>query len=86
MVSLPFAIMSEKVETGRMGFFMGLFNLSVVIPQLLVSLVLGSVIQTAGDKTIIFVISGTALAASTFLWTFVRDDRGEQSAVPSGGH
>jgi MFS family permease len=86
VVSLPFAIMSEKVETGRMGFFMGLFNLSVVIPQLLVSLVLGSVIQAAGDKTIIFVISGTALAASTFLWTFVRDERGAQPAVPPGGH
>lgn len=86
VVSLPFAIMSEKVETGRMGFFMGLFNLSVVIPQLLVSLVLGSVIQAAGDKTIIFVISGTALAASTFLWTFVRDERGEQPVVPPGGH
>lgn len=86
VVSLPFAIMSEKVETGRMGLFMGLFNLSVVIPQLFVSLVLGSVIQAAGDKTIIFVISGTALAASTFLWTFIRDDRGTQAAVPSGGH
>ena len=34
VVSLPFAIMSEKVEKSRMGFFMGIFNLSVVLPQL----------------------------------------------------
>ena len=86
VVSLPFAIMSEKVASGRMGLFMGLFNLSVVIPQLLVSLVLGSVIQAAADKTIIFVISGTALAASTFVWTFIRDERGEDPVMPSGGH
>jgi MFS family permease len=86
VVSLPFAIMSEKVEPGRMGLFMGLFNLSVVLPQLLVSLVFGSIIQGAQDKTIIFVISGTALAASTFVWTFVRDEHTSGPAVPTGGH
>lgn len=86
VVSLPFAIMSEKVEPGRMGLFMGLFNLSVVLPQLLVSLVFGSIIQGAQDKTIIFVISGTALAASTFVWTFVRDEHTSRPAVPAGGH
>ena len=86
VVSLPFAIMSEKVERGKMGMFMGLFNLSVVLPQLLVSLILGSVIQAAEDKTMIFLISGTALAASTFVWTFVRDERTSGSALPTGGH
>ena len=56
------------------------------LPQLFVSLVLGSVIQAAEDKTIIFLISGTALAASTFVWTFVRDERPSGPAVPTGGH
>ncbi|HSQ76737.1 MAG TPA: MFS transporter [Bacteroidota bacterium] len=87
MVSLPFAIMSEKVAPGRMGFFMGMFNLSVVIPQLFVSLFLGSVIQDAADKTIIFIISGVALAASTLVWTFVRDGRRTMPRpVQGGGH
>lgn len=44
IVSLPFAIMSEKVDKGRMGFFMGIFNLSVVLPQLVVSLIIGALI------------------------------------------
>ena len=39
IVSLPFAIMTENVSKDKMGLFMGIFNLSVVIPQLLVSLV-----------------------------------------------
>jgi len=30
IISLPFAIMSEKVKQSRMGLYMGLFNLSVV--------------------------------------------------------
>lgn len=73
IVSLPFAIMSEKVDQSRMGFFMGIFNLSVVLPQLVVSLVLGYFIQQAEDKNIIFIISGSTLAISAFLWLLVKE-------------
>lgn len=73
IVSLPFAIMSEKVDQSRMGFFMGIFNLSVVIPQLIVSLVLGYFIQQADDKNLIFIISGSTLAISAVLWLMVKE-------------
>jgi MFS family permease len=75
IVSLPFAIMSEKVDETRMGFFMGIFNLSVVLPQLIVSLVLGYFILEASDKSLIFIISGVTLAISAFLWIFVKDSK-----------
>ena len=75
IVSLPFAIMSEKVDESRMGFFMGIFNLSVVLPQLIVSLVLGYFIQEAQDKNLIFIISGTTLAISAILWLLVKEKR-----------
>lgn len=74
IVSLPFAIMSEKVDKNKMGFFMGIFNLSVVIPQLLASLVLGTFIQNAADKNIIFIISGITLALSAVFWFMVKED------------
>ncbi|MFA6235362.1 MAG: MFS transporter [Bacteroidota bacterium] len=73
VVSLPFAIMTENVSKGRMGFFMGIFNLSVVIPQLIVSLGLGIVIQQAADKNIIFIISAVSLAVSAGLWVLVAE-------------
>ncbi|NCC72383.1 MAG: MFS transporter [Sphingobacteriia bacterium] len=73
VVSLPFAIMTEKVNKKRMGFFMGIFNLSVVLPQLVSSFVLGSVIQNAGDKGMVYLISGISLAVSAFLWFFVNE-------------
>lgn len=75
IVSLPFAIMSEKVDESRMGFFMGIFNLSVVLPQLIVSLVLGYFIQEAPDKNLIFIISGTTLAISAVLWLLVKEKK-----------
>jgi len=75
IVSLPFAIMSEKVDESRMGFFMGIFNLSVVLPQLIVSLVLGYFIQEAQDKNLIFIISGITLSISAVLWLLVKEKK-----------
>jgi maltose/moltooligosaccharide transporter len=73
VVSLPFAIMSEKVDKSRMGFFMGIFNLSVVLPQLIVSLLLGYFIESIHDKNLIFLISGVTLSISAILWFLVKD-------------
>ncbi|GMU85457.1 MAG: hypothetical protein AMXMBFR48_06990 [Ignavibacteriales bacterium] len=73
IVSLPFAIMSEKVDKNRMGYYMGIFNLSVVIPQLVVSLVIGGFIQAAENKNIIYIVAGVSLLISAVLWMSVRD-------------
>jgi len=54
---------------------MGIFNLSVVLPQLFASLVLGRVILASPDKSVIFMISAVALALSAGTWFFVRDAR-----------
>ena len=78
IVSLPFAIMSEKVDESRMGFFMGIFNLSVVIPQLIVSLVIGYFILEAADKNLIFIISGVSLSISAILWLIVKESKAEK--------
>jgi len=75
VVSLPFAIMTEMVDKSKMGLFMGIFNLSIVIPQLIVSLFIGSVIQSAQDKIIIFIISAIALSISAFLWLLIKEQK-----------
>ncbi|MBL4910899.1 MAG: MFS transporter [Alteromonadaceae bacterium] len=73
IISLPFAIMSEKVEQSRMGLYMGLFNLSVVLPQLLVSLGIGLFINKIADKSLVFEVSAISLAISVLAWTLVKD-------------
>jgi MFS family permease len=75
IVSLPFAIVSQKVNQARMGLYMGLFNLSVVLPQLVVSLGVALIISRAPDKNVIFAISAASLALSTVAWSFVREDQ-----------
>jgi maltose/moltooligosaccharide transporter len=89
VVSLPFAIMTEKIDQSRTGFFMGIFNLSVVLPQLLVSLAVGTIIMNAGDKNVIFIISGISLALSAMFWTMVKEKRLSSissASVPPSAH
>lgn len=86
-VSLPFAIMSEVVDQRRMGWFMGLFNLSVVLPQIGASL-LGGFIAAQPDKAVIFIISAVALSISGILWSLVKESSGNASTAGamSAGH
>jgi MFS family permease len=88
VVSLPFAIMSEKVDQSRMGLFMGLFNLSVVLPQL-ASTRIGFVLRDAADKSVLFVICGGCLAVSAVLWMLVSEHKAtapEKAPAPAAAH
>lgn len=75
VVSLPFAIMSEKVDQTKMGLYMGIFNLSVVLPQLVASFKMGEIVNAAADKSVVFVIAAVTLAISGALWMFVKNDK-----------
>ncbi|MGB0839610.1 MAG: MFS transporter [Chitinophagales bacterium] len=74
VVSLPFAIMSEVVDARKMGLMMGLFNLSVVLPQIVASQ-LGNFISSQPDKSVIFMISAATLAISAVLWLLVKEQK-----------
>ena len=57
-----------------MGWYMGLFNLSVVLPQLVAS-GLGGFIDTAENKSMIFIISAITLGISAVLWLLVKENK-----------
>ena len=84
VVSLPFAIMSEVVDQSKMGLMMGLFNLSVVLPQIVASF-LGGYIQSQPDKNIIFIISAVTLTISAVLWLLVKEQKNVSTPVLGGG-
>jgi maltose/moltooligosaccharide transporter len=88
IVSIPFAIMSELVDQRRMGLFMGIFNLSIVLPQLVVSVGIGHIVKEAADKSTIFEICAATLALSTAFWFMVREQKPSGAARPvaTGAH
>ena len=85
VVSLPFAIMSESVDQAKMGLYMGLFNLSVVIPQLVASS-LGKFIDGQADKNMIFIVSAITLGISAVLWLFVKETRKKDAELSTANH
>lgn len=74
MISLPFAIMSQKIDKAQTGLYMGLFNLSIVLPQLVVSLGVSLALSRATDKSLVFVIATVAIVLSALAWLAVRED------------
>lgn len=72
-ISLPFAIMSQKIPQSRMGLYMGLFNLSVVLPQFVSSLGVGELVNDVEDKSIIFIISAVTVAISAIAWAMIKE-------------
>jgi len=80
-VSLPFAIMSHKVDKKKMGLFMGLFNLSVVLPQLVASLGVGEYLSGAEDKRITFLICAVCLGISALAWSMVKEQKPDEVAM-----
>ncbi len=72
-ISLPFAIVSMSVSKSQMGTFMGLFNLSVVLPQLIASLGIGPFVSSAENKEVIFVVCALCLSVSAAIWACVHE-------------
>lgn len=82
IVSLPFSIMSQCVDPARIGLYMGVFNLSIVLPQLAVSLGVGTIVGQASDKGVIFLIGAVSLALAALAWRSV--SAGESRQAPAG--
>lgn len=80
-ISLPFAIMSQKVNAAKMGLYMGLFNLSVVLPQLVASTGIAKLMEQVSNKDTLFVICGICLVLSAIAWFTVKEEH-RQSLQP----
>lgn len=87
VISIVFAIMSERVNPAKMGLYMGVFNLAVVLPQMMSNGV-ANVIKQTGNYQLLYILCGLFIAASIFFWIFVREPEASanKQTVPSGGH
>ncbi|MEQ1511828.1 MAG: MFS transporter [Lysobacteraceae bacterium] len=86
IVSLPFAIFSQSVSPARIGLYMGVFNLSVVLPQLAVSLGVGYLLSQLENKALVFAIGGVCMALSAVAWLAVKQGprRNVVEGAPTG--
>ena len=45
ILSMPYALLANAIPAARMGFYMGVFNFFIVLPQILAATVLGGVVK-----------------------------------------
>lgn len=88
IVSLPFAIFSQAVSPARIGLYMGVFNLSVVLPQLAVSLGVGYLLSQLENKALVFAIGGGCMLVSALAWLAVKQGapHARDTASAPGSH
>ena len=61
ILSMPYAMLANAIPAGRMGFYMGVFNFFIVLPQILAATVLGAVVEhLLGGEALPAVLAGGA--------------------------
>lgn len=87
VISIVFAIMSERVNPAKMGLFMGVFNLAVVLPQMMSNGV-ANVIKETGNYQLLYIFCGLLVTTSVIFWMFVRESgkKQDEKITVRGGH
>jgi len=83
ILSMPYVMLSTAVPAARMGVYMGVFNLFIVIPQIVMSLIVPRIYNNllGGDPRNAVVLGGISLLiAAATVWG-VRDVHAENQAA-----
>lgn len=78
-LTMPYAILAGALPPAKMGFYMGVFNFFIVIPQLVASFVMGFVIRDIFHEQAIYalVIGGVCMAIGGIM-NFIVVDKDEK--------
>ncbi|MDP4115035.1 MAG: MFS transporter [Bacteroidota bacterium] len=79
ILSMPYAILAGSLPQEKMGFFMGVFNFFIVIPQITAAAVLGWIVKHffGNDAIYALIIGGVSMMIAAVTVLFVNDDNKE---------
>jgi maltose/moltooligosaccharide transporter len=74
-LSMPYAILACATPAHKMGMFMGMFNMSIVIPQLVSGLTLGFFLTRffEGQAIMMLVLAGVSMLIAAGLSMVVKE-------------
>ena len=84
ILSMPYALLSSHVPGDRMGIYMGIFNMFIVIPQIVAATLLGPVLRAFFGNQPIFalVISGASLLLAALSLARVHEHAAPPATAP----
>lgn len=80
-LTMPYAILAGALPSAKMGFYMGVFNFFIVIPQILAAAILGFFVKTVFHDESIYalLIGGISMIIAGFLNVIV-NEKGKESS------
>ena len=87
-LTMPYAILAGSLPADKMGFYMGVFNFFVVIPQIIASIILGFVVKEYFQEQAIYalVIGGVAMIIGGLLNLVVIDNEKDEIDIEVVSH
>jgi maltose/moltooligosaccharide transporter len=75
ILAMPYAILASSLPQRKLGIYMGLFNIFIVVPQLLVATVMGSIMKALfpGEPIWTMLAAALVMAAAAVAMLFVRE-------------
>lgn len=85
-LTMPYAILAGALPPEKMGFYMGVFNFFIVIPQIVAALILGVLIQVFFDNQSIYamLLGGGSMLIAAVMNLWVRDEDDVPMGVKTG--
>jgi maltose/moltooligosaccharide transporter len=76
ILSMPYAILTGSLPPSKMGYYMGVFNFFIVIPQIVAAALLGFIVGRflGGQAIDALLIGGLSLVLAAMLTLKVKDD------------
>lgn len=76
-LTMPYAILARSLPPGQMGFYMGVFNFFIVIPQIVAAAILGFLVKEMFHSEAIFalVTGGISMILAGLLNYFVSEEK-----------
>ncbi len=83
ILSMPYALLASSVDPAKMGVYMGIFNMFIVIPQIVAATLLGPTLRLLFDNQPIYalVISGASLLVGALCLVRVVEPRASAQPV-----
>lgn len=87
VISIVFSIVTERVNKTKMGLFMGIFNLAVVLPQMM-SQGVANIISQTQNYQLLYILCGIFVSISVVFWIFIKEPRAtaDLASHHKGGH
>jgi maltose/moltooligosaccharide transporter len=77
ILAMPYAILSRALPAGKTGVYMGIFNITVVVPQIISGILLGTLLKYVFNERAIYMIilAGISLLIASLMVFFVSDKK-----------